>query len=75
MCSYRDQLERAARLLGAAETAYALVEVPGLVPYSPLVDRAVVALRGRLGPDIFAVAHAEGRSLKAEDAIAQALSV
>ena len=75
VCSDRGQFDRATRLLGAAEAAYALVEVPGLVPYSSLVDGAVLALRGRLGLYAFAAAHAEGRSLKAEDAIAEALSV
>jgi DNA-binding NarL/FixJ family response regulator len=75
VCSDRDQLERAARLLGAAETAYALVEVPGLVPYSALVDRANSVLRVRLGQDRFAAAQAEGRSLRREDAIDEALRV
>jgi non-specific serine/threonine protein kinase len=67
--------ERAARLLGAAETAYALVDVPGLVLYSELVDRAVHLLRGRPGPGVFAAVHAEGRSLKTADAITEALSL
>jgi predicted ATPase/DNA-binding CsgD family transcriptional regulator/DNA-binding XRE family transcriptional regulator len=75
VCSECNQLERAARLLGAAERAYALVDVPGLVPYSALVDRANSALRVRLGQDGFAAAQAEGRSLRTEDAIADALSV
>jgi predicted ATPase/DNA-binding CsgD family transcriptional regulator/transcriptional regulator with XRE-family HTH domain len=75
VCSECNQPDRAARLLGAAEATYALLDVPGLVPYRSLVDGAVVALRGRLGRDVFAATHAEGRSLKAEDAIAQALSV
>jgi predicted ATPase/DNA-binding CsgD family transcriptional regulator len=74
VCSERNQAERAARLLGAAEAAYALVEVPGLVPYSSVVDGAVVALRGSLGQEVFAAAHAEGRSLKAEEAVADALT-
>lgn len=38
-----------ARLLGAAETAYPLVDVPGLVPYRSLLDQAVTALRESLG--------------------------
>jgi predicted ATPase/DNA-binding CsgD family transcriptional regulator len=75
VCTDRDQLERAARLLGAAEAAYALVEVPGLVPYSALVDRANSVLRVRLGQDDFAAAQAEGRSLRREDAIEEALRV
>jgi predicted ATPase/DNA-binding CsgD family transcriptional regulator/transcriptional regulator with XRE-family HTH domain len=75
VCSECSQPERAARLLGAAEAAYALVEVPGLVPYSSVVDAAVVALRCSLGHEIFAAAHAEGRSLKAEEAVADALTV
>jgi non-specific serine/threonine protein kinase len=75
VCTDRDQLERAARLLGAAAAAYALVEVPGLVPYSALVDRANSMLRVRLGQDDFAAAQAEGRSLRREDAIEEALRV
>jgi non-specific serine/threonine protein kinase len=75
VCSERNQLERAARLFGAAEAAYALVEVPGLVPYSSLVDRAVIAARAGLGKDGFAAAQADGRSLRREDAIVEALSV
>jgi non-specific serine/threonine protein kinase len=70
-----NQPERAARLLGAAEATYALVDVPGLVPYSSLVERAVIALRGSLGQEVFAAAHEVGRSLKAEDAVGEALSV
>jgi non-specific serine/threonine protein kinase len=75
VCTDSDQLERAARLLGAAEAAYALIEVPGLVPYSALVDRANSVLRVRLGQDAFAAAQAAGRSLRREDAIDEALRV
>jgi predicted ATPase/DNA-binding CsgD family transcriptional regulator len=70
-----NQLEPAARLLGAAEGAYALVDVPGLVPYSAVVDRTTTSLRVRLGQDRFAATQTEGRSLRTEDAIADALSV
>jgi predicted ATPase/DNA-binding CsgD family transcriptional regulator/transcriptional regulator with XRE-family HTH domain len=73
VCSDRDQLDRAARFLGAAEAAYALVEVPGLVPYSALVDRANSVLRVRLGQDGFAAAQGKGRSLRREDAIDEAM--
>jgi DNA-binding NarL/FixJ family response regulator len=75
VCSECNQLERAARLLGAAEGAYALVDVPGLVPHSAVVDRTTTSLRVRLGQDRFAATQTEGRSLRTEDAIADALSV
>jgi predicted ATPase/DNA-binding NarL/FixJ family response regulator len=71
----RSQHERAARLLGAASAAYALVDVPGLVPYSSLVDQAVAALRQRLGSQKFSTLHAEGRELTRVEAIAEALTV
>jgi non-specific serine/threonine protein kinase len=70
----RSQLERAARLLGAAEAAYGLVDVPGLVPYRSLVDQAVIALRERLGPQTFAMLHANGRGLSTVEAVAEALT-
>src|SRR5207244_9369491 len=63
-----------ARLLGAAEATYALVDVPGLVPYRLLVDQAVTTLRARLGHEAFAAARADGRGLRREDAIAEALT-
>jgi non-specific serine/threonine protein kinase len=75
VCTERNQPERAARLLGAAEAAYALLDVPGLVPYSSLANRAHVALRTSLGHNDFAAAQAAGRGLPTEDAIALASSV
>jgi DNA-binding CsgD family transcriptional regulator len=75
VCRERNQFERAARLLGAAEATYALVDVPGLVPYRWLVEQAVNALRRSLGQDAFAAAHSAGRRLRTEDAIADALGV
>jgi predicted ATPase/DNA-binding CsgD family transcriptional regulator len=74
VCCERTQLEWAARLLGAAEAAYGLVDVPGLVPYRSLVDQAVISLRKRLGPQTFATLHADGRGLSTVDAIAEALT-
>jgi non-specific serine/threonine protein kinase len=73
VCRDRDQFERAARLLGAAEAAYPLVDVPGLVPYSSLVDQAVTSLRAKLGQQRFAAALADGRGLGTEGAVAEAL--
>jgi predicted ATPase/DNA-binding NarL/FixJ family response regulator/DNA-binding XRE family transcriptional regulator len=75
VCRQRNQLERAARLLGAAEAAYALVDVPGLVPYRLLVEREVNALRESLGQNAFLAAQSAGRGLSTEDAIADALDV
>jgi DNA-binding NarL/FixJ family response regulator len=75
VCRHRNQFERAARLLGAAEAAYALVDVPGLVPYRLLVEREVNALRESLGQDAFGAARSAGRELSTEDAIVDALGV
>jgi predicted ATPase/DNA-binding CsgD family transcriptional regulator/DNA-binding XRE family transcriptional regulator len=75
VCRERSQFERAARLLGAAEAAYALVDVPGLVPYGSLVQREVNALRESLGQDAFAAGHSAGRGLRTEVAIADALAM
>jgi DNA-binding CsgD family transcriptional regulator len=73
LCGARKEFERGARLLGAAEAAYAFVDVPGLVPYRSLVDRAVNSLRDSLGQDAFAAAYAAGRGLRTEEAVADAL--
>jgi DNA-binding NarL/FixJ family response regulator len=73
VCCERNQFERGAHLLGAAEAAYGLVDVPGLVPYPSLVERAVDALQEGLGPGTFAAAHLAGRGLRTADAIADAL--
>jgi DNA-binding CsgD family transcriptional regulator len=75
VCRERNQFERAARLLGAAEAAYALVKVPGLVPYRSMVEQAVDALREGLGQGAFAAAHSAGRALRTADAIADASGV
>jgi DNA-binding CsgD family transcriptional regulator len=75
VCRERHQFERAARLLGAAEAAYAFVDVPGLVPYGSLVQREVNALRESLGQDAFAAGHSAGRGLRTEVAIADALAM
>jgi DNA-binding CsgD family transcriptional regulator len=74
VCCERSQNERAVRLLGAAEAAYELVDVPGLVPYGSLVDRTVCVLRQGLGTQTFAMLHAEGRGLSRVDAVAEALT-
>jgi DNA-binding CsgD family transcriptional regulator len=74
VCRDRDQFERAARLLGAAQAAYAHVDVPGLVPYRLLVDQAVTALRERMGAQTYATLHADGRRLSIEDAFTEAVT-
>jgi predicted ATPase/DNA-binding NarL/FixJ family response regulator len=68
VCCDQDQLERAARLLGAAEGAHS-----GLVPYSSLGDEAVTSLREKLGRQRFAALFADGGGLQPEDAVAEAL--
>jgi non-specific serine/threonine protein kinase len=73
VCRELDQFERAARLLGAAEATYPLVDVPGLVPYSSLVEQALTSLREKLGERPFDAAFADGRGLETEQAVAEAL--
>jgi predicted ATPase/DNA-binding CsgD family transcriptional regulator len=72
VCGDLDQLEEAARLLGAAEAAYPLVDVPGLVPYSSLVEHAVTSLRKNLGQLRFAALLADGRVFDRDEAVAEA---
>jgi predicted ATPase/DNA-binding NarL/FixJ family response regulator len=72
VCCTQNQFERAVRLLGAAEATYPQVDVPGLVPYSALVDQANTSLRAKLSRQRFAVLLADGRALEREEAVAEA---
>jgi tetratricopeptide (TPR) repeat protein len=73
VCCKIGQLDRAGRLLGAAE---ALIESVGLVPLP--ADRfdyqqTITALRTALGEDGLTVSWVEGRALTPESAVAEAL--
>jgi non-specific serine/threonine protein kinase len=73
VCHNRKSFEAAVRLLGAAEATYPLIDVPGLVPYSSLVDQCVTSLRETLGQQRFSALFADGRGLETGEAVAQAL--
>jgi predicted ATPase/DNA-binding CsgD family transcriptional regulator len=66
---------RAARLLGAAESARQAIGValPGFRPYADLHDRSETRLRAELGDDAYAAAFRAGRELDFTAAIAFAL--
>jgi DNA-binding CsgD family transcriptional regulator len=72
----RGESARAARLFGASE---ALLEAAGAPRYvqvqaRALYERAVDALRSRLGEEAFGVAWAEGKAMPLEQAVEYALS-
>jgi DNA-binding CsgD family transcriptional regulator len=71
----RDLPARQQVVLGAAEAAYPLVDLPGLVPYGSMVDECVASLRKALGQRRFATQFANGRGLETREAVAEALMV
>jgi non-specific serine/threonine protein kinase len=70
----RGQPVGAARLLAAAEVAYATVGMPIFPRDRPTHDRAVAAARAVLGDERFAAAWEAGRALPTEAAVAEALA-
>jgi non-specific serine/threonine protein kinase len=71
----RSRPVRAARLLAAAEAAYATVGMPIFPRDRPTHDRAVAAARAVLGDERFAAAWEAGRALSLEHAVAEALAL
>jgi hypothetical protein len=72
----RDQAERGARLIGAAEGLHEAAGVPVYIYYEPhrsLYERTVTAVRSRLGEATFEEARAEGRAMTFQLAVAYAL--
>jgi tetratricopeptide (TPR) repeat protein len=67
------QLEKAARLFGAAEELRRTLRSPVLQEERELYDREVADLRAALGEGGFAAAWAEGRAMTLEHAVAEAL--
>jgi hypothetical protein len=67
------QLDRAARLGGAAEALRGALGVPP--PPEQGHDWAVQAMRVALGEEAFAVAWAAGRAMPTEEAVALALNM
>jgi predicted ATPase/DNA-binding CsgD family transcriptional regulator len=70
-----EQATAAARLFGTAAAFRSAIGIPMLPPDEPDHDRAVAALRARLGPDAFAAAWENGQELSAADAVAQAAAL
>jgi ATP/maltotriose-dependent transcriptional regulator MalT len=66
------QMERAARLFGAAERLREAVGAPVWELDQAWYNRDVVALRSRLGPRTFAQVWAEGRALSVAQVVAEA---
>jgi DNA-binding CsgD family transcriptional regulator len=75
LISERGEPERAARLFGASEALLEAVGAPRYVQAQAriLYERAVEALRSRLGRKAFAAAWSEGRTMELELAIEYAL--
>ena len=76
VASARGEEERSARLIGAAEGLHEAVGVPVYVYYEPhraLYERAVTAVRSRMGGEAFEAARAEGRQMTFEEAVGYAL--
>jgi predicted ATPase/DNA-binding XRE family transcriptional regulator len=67
------QLERAARILGAAESGVKVVMFDGYPITAATFDSEVVSLRAQLGEAAFAEAWAEGQAMTRDQAIAYAL--
>jgi tetratricopeptide (TPR) repeat protein len=69
----QGQLERAARLFGAAEVLRESTGTPLPPAYRAAYERDVTAIRAQLDDDVFAAAWAAGQALTLEQAIAEAL--
>jgi non-specific serine/threonine protein kinase len=72
------QPERAARLFGAREALREMIGMPDSAvfpPYHATAERAVLAARAAVGPDVFATSWAAGRALRLEQVIAEASAI
>lgn len=70
------QAERSGRLIGAAEGLHEAVGVPVYVyyePHRPIYERAMAAVRSRLGEEGFKEARAEGQAMTFQQAVEYAL--
>ena len=74
LAAAQDQPDRAARLFGTAEVLYESIGLPIPPIYRAEYDRNVAATRDHLGEAAFAMAWAEGRALRQEQAMACALA-
>ena len=72
----RGEVERSARLIGAAEGLHEAVGVPVYIYYEPdrsLYEDTVAQVRSQMGEEAFEAARAQGRALTFEQAVAYAL--
>jgi predicted ATPase/transcriptional regulator with XRE-family HTH domain len=65
--------ERAARLLGAAQTIHSAYNIPIYEQLRPAYDRAIASIRTALGPEWFETEWASGRNMTIDEAIEYAL--
>jgi tetratricopeptide (TPR) repeat protein len=73
LAAAQDQMERAARLLGAVESLSVSIHFEMSAKERAEHDQAIVSARAALGEEAFAAAWAEGRVMTMEQAIAYAL--
>jgi predicted ATPase/class 3 adenylate cyclase len=73
LAAAQDQMERAARMLGAVESLYALIHFEISAKERAEHNQAIASVRAALGDEAFAAAWAEGRIMTMEQAIVYAL--
>jgi predicted ATPase/DNA-binding SARP family transcriptional activator len=73
LASAQNKMERAARLISAAETLYAPLRFEMSARERAEHDEAIAAVRAALGEEAFAKAWAEGQAMILEEAVAYAL--
>jgi non-specific serine/threonine protein kinase len=70
----QNQMERAARLFGAAEGLYSPVRFAMSTAERAEHDEAIASVRSALGKEAFSVLYQEGRSLSLQEAVSYARS-
>jgi len=73
LASAQNQMERAARLIGAAETLYPPLRFEMSAKARVEHDQAVAAARAALGKEAFTAAWGKGKKMTLDQAIAYAL--
>ena len=73
LASAQNQMERAARLIGAAENFYTPIRFEMSARERAEHDQAIASASTALGEEAFAMAQAEGRGMTIEQAVAYAL--
>jgi predicted ATPase/DNA-binding SARP family transcriptional activator len=73
LAAAQKQMQRATRLLGAAENSYAPIRFEMSAKERAEHDQAIASARAALGEEAFAKAWAEGQAMTLEEAVAYAL--